>query len=273
MRIIGRLTDVREKLLRNGRIQRWLTAQIEADSRDLSVMPSPQNRRWMLLLLIPLAVLLGAELVARALLPVLLRSHPLLLISLDANTHDLLLAGVKVATVDFIVAAVAWRMVAHVIYYLIGRQYGDVVLLWINRKSALAASLLRRVQAVFLRISSLAVFVLAGDIVSLLAGSIGMSIRRFLILQLLGNALHVTLVLLVIHLARAPLTRVVTFIDGDTTTLTVAFTIAAMIGIAVNARMHKSAIGDLARAIRKPNSEPGKQDLDDSCCNGEDGDI
>src|ERR1700685_2566714 len=86
------------------------------------------QRPRLILVLTLLAVIYGAELTARALLPILLRDHPLLLVSLDSNTHDVLLAGLKLPLAELVVAAVAWRFAVHFVHYLVGLWYGDVTL-------------------------------------------------------------------------------------------------------------------------------------------------
>lgn len=253
MRTSQYLAELRAKLERSSWLERWQEPQVEHVADGGSAGPPPR-RRW--LLVIPVAGFLAAGLVARAFLPLLLRDHPLLLMSLDSNTHVLLLTGSKVSVTIFIAVAMVWRMAVHTTYYLVGRWYGDDALRWLGRRVALARLLVARVEAVFRRVSSLAVLVLAGDIACLLAGSTEMSMLRFLILQLLGNALHVGALLVVIHLAKAPLTRVVTFIDGQATSLTVVCIVATVLIAALYIRQHRPGIRALIDITRKNWKKP-----------------
>ncbi len=254
MRTSQYLVKLRAKLAPSRWLERWQEPPVEPVADGASACPPPPRRRW--LLVFPVAAFLAAGLVARAFLPLLLRDHPLLLMLLDSNTHVLLLAGSKVSITSFIAVAMAWRMAVHTNYYLLGRWYGDEALRWLGRRAALARSLVARVETVFRRFSSIAVFALAGDVVCLLAGSTGMSLLRFLILQLLGNALHVGALLVVIHLARASLTRVVTLIDGDATSLTVIFIVATVLLAALYVRLHKPGIRAMIDITRKDREKP-----------------
>lgn len=233
-------------------IGRYLSSPLDLTPQGKTAASPPRHSRLrLILLLIALAMIFGAEAFSRALLPLLLRDHPLLLITLDSHTHDLLLAGVKLDAAEFISVAVIWRFAVHLVYFLLGRWYGAASLGWLDTKWRPAGSFVKRVELVFSRVSNLAVFVFSDNVVCALAGSVGMPLTRFAALHLLGTVLHIVVLLAVIRRAHGPLDQAVTFIDSDTALLTVIFTAATVVSVGIAITLHRSKVQELLTMIRR----------------------
>jgi membrane protein DedA with SNARE-associated domain len=200
------------------------------------------QRPRLILVLTLLAVSYSAELTARALLPILLRDHPLLLVSLDSNTHDVLLAGLKLPLAELVVVAVAWRFAVRFVHYLVGLWYGDVTLRWLRRKWTPSAFFLKRVEVTFDKIGVPAVVLFSDNWICLLAGATGMRMTRFAVLSLAGTLLHVFTLVLIMRHTQGALGKVATFIDGDVAPLTIICIIATVAAITVMTTIHRAKI-------------------------------
>jgi membrane protein DedA with SNARE-associated domain len=210
-----------------------------------------------------LAVMYSAELTARALLPVLLRDHPLLLVSLDSNTHDVLLAGLKLPVAELVVVAVAWRFAVHFVHYLVGLWYGDVTLRWLRRKWAPSAFFLKKLEAIFDKIGAPAVFLFNDNWVCLLAGATGMRMTRFAVLHLTGTLLHVFTLVLIMRHTQGALDKVAAFIDGDVAPLTIICIIATLAIATVMAATHHGKIREFIADLQTKEKDLNSNENDE----------
>jgi membrane protein DedA with SNARE-associated domain len=234
--------------------RRWTSRRPQLQGTKVTItedrQTQPRGRLRPLLILLPLAAIFTAEIVARGTLPFLLRDHPLLLIILDSNTHDLLLASAKISAIWFFSVAVAWRFTKHYLYYMLGRWYGDRILRWIGKRSALAVWITDRVERIFKRFSSLAVFLFSDDLVALLAGTTGMSILRFAALHFLGTILHITILFFIAKHLHGPIVHVTSFIDSGSVILIALFIAFAIASALFTLVAHRRHIGGLASLLR-----------------------
>jgi membrane protein DedA with SNARE-associated domain len=225
-------------LLRWSNISHWLGRQFDIKPSDQDEAPRAGRSVLVLLLTVLAAVWVGEKL-ARMSLPLLLRDHPLVLIMLDARTQDLLLASAKVGTAEFVIIAVAWRFSVHLLCYLLGRYYGDAALRWAARRSRLSGWVVERIERVFGRVASPAVFLLSDKVVCLLAGSAGMSLTRFVALHLPGTVLHIVAIRTFARSTHRPLGRLVDLLDRNAGWLTVVFAVLTIASIAIGAVLHR----------------------------------
>jgi membrane protein DedA with SNARE-associated domain len=221
------------------------------------------QRPRLILVLTLLAVIYGAELTARALLPILLRDHPLLLVSLDSNTHDVLLAGLKLPLAELVVAAVAWRFAVHFVHYLVGLWYGDVTLRWLRRKWMPSAFFLKRVEVTFDKIGVPAVVLFSDDWICLLAGTTGMRMTRFAVLNMAGTLLHVFALVLVMRHTQGALGRLATFIDGDVVPLTIICIIATLAAVTVMIAIHRGKIREFIANLKSDEENLNSNEKDE----------
>ena len=180
------------------------------------------------LLAVPIVALSIAGILAAALTPLLVRDHPLLLILLESRNRYLLLVAGKVGVAEFIVVAVIRRFASDPFFYLLGRWYGDAARGWVARGWGGGARMAQVVERLFRRVAGITVLLFPGALVCVLAGSTGMSPRRFVTLNLIGSLVTVVGLRLLADVAAGPLDVIVRFNDRNAGWLTVAFVVATV---------------------------------------------
>lgn len=193
--------------------------------RVLEAFEQP-SRRTLALLVAPIAVLITAGTVANALTPVLLKEHPLLLISLEARNRNLLAAASRVDLVPFVVAGVVRRMASDPLFFLLGHLYGDRALRWAERRLGSGELLVKATEAWFRRASAVMVFFFPGALVCVLAGVSRMSPRVFLALNFAGTLTAVVVLRLFAHALSGPIEAVLAFNDRNVKWLTLVSVVA-----------------------------------------------
>jgi membrane protein DedA with SNARE-associated domain len=152
------------------------------------------------------AVVLSAlGLIATALVPTLLPHHPLVLLLLESPIRNLVLAR-HAPLLPFLLVAVARRLLTSWVYYLLGCWYGDAALRWWEQRSARPESVRRTERAMRTAAYPLVFFAPLAP-VCLVAGSMGMSLRAFILLSAAGSAVVALVCRLVGYAFGRPLDR------------------------------------------------------------------
>lgn len=224
---------------------RWI-ARIGLPDGGKAPTASPGGQLALILLLAALAVIWGAETVAKASLPLLVRDHPLLLIALDARAHGLLLASPKVGTAEFIVVGLASRFTVHWLYYLLGRWYGDAALRWVARRSRFGSRAIDRSERAFRRYAFPAVSLLSDKPVCVLAGTSGMAPVLFVALHLPGTVLRIVVLRMFARSGHSTFSRIDHIIERNAVWLTVPFVVATVISVVVTAQWHMRGASRIA---------------------------
>ena len=143
------------------------------------------QRRELVVLLAPIAVLFAASVVGLALTPTLAPEHPLALLVLDARNRTLVLVAKHIEWLPFVLIAVVRRLSSDPLYYVLGRRYGERAVTWVERQ--FGGSVIRATEVLFRRASYPMVFLFPGALVCALAGSTGMRPLVFGILNVSGT--------------------------------------------------------------------------------------
>ncbi|MGH8930378.1 MAG: hypothetical protein ACRDZO_07010 [Egibacteraceae bacterium] len=186
------------------------------------------------LLAVPIVALSIAGILAAAFTPLLVRDHPLLLILLESRNRYLLLVAGKVGVAEFVVVAVMRRFASDPFFYLLGRWYRDVADGWVAKRGGVR--LTQVVEALFRRVAGITVLLFPGALVCILAGSTGMSPRRFVTLNLIGSLVTVVGLRLLADVAAGPLDVIVRFNDRNAGWLTVVFVVATVAWVGTRSR-------------------------------------
>lgn len=133
-----------------------------------------------------LGVLLGLRQVGRALMPTLLSKAPLSLIALSPLPAHLLLVAPLSGPLPFVAIVSLRRLLAAAAGYYLGRAYGDAVQRWLQRRDGLVGRVLRLLYRGFQRAPH-AVVLLLPNFAPTVAGMAGMPVRRFVLLDWLGQ--------------------------------------------------------------------------------------
>jgi membrane protein DedA with SNARE-associated domain len=171
------------------------------------------ERRTLTLLVAPIVVLLAAGTVANALTPVLLKEHPLLLISLEARNRNLLAAASRVDVIPFVIFGCLRRLASDPLFFALGHRYGDRTLAWAKAKLGGGEWLVRLAEGGFRRASVVMVFLFPGALVCVLAGVAGMRMRVFLALNVAGTIAAVVTLRAFAGVLEEPIDAVLRFND------------------------------------------------------------
>lgn len=170
----------------------------DAPEAQPSEVPSPlttEERKTTRLCLTVLGVLGTGSMVGVAFSLYLVNHHPLLLVALSPLGRHLLLVAPIVDPLAFVAVAVGRRMLFYLASFHLGRALGPLGIPWIEARAARFGRLVRWMERLFSRASHAVVLLMAGPMVSALAGISGMRAGVFVPLATLSLVLRALLVL------------------------------------------------------------------------------
>jgi membrane protein DedA with SNARE-associated domain len=174
-----------------------------------------------------IASIYGISLVSVALLPLLAREVPHLLILLNPATGVLLVVSARVGLIPFLALAVLRRVLLHILFFLLGEWYGESAVRWVEGRSGRTSQFVTYVERAFARLSWPVILLAAGPLPSVLAGAGGMRRAHFLAIDLTGTVLSVLVARYAADIVADPLGAALRFSDrhaGLLTALCVAAT-------------------------------------------------
>jgi membrane protein DedA with SNARE-associated domain len=145
-----------------------------------------QRRIPLAVLVTPIVILSVLGTVADVIGPGLINERPLLQMFLNPRNRYLLLASPQVDAVTFLVVGFTRLVLTDPLFYLLGAQYGDGALRWAERKMG-DTGFIAGLERFFGRFGSAIVLVAPSGYMCLLAGAAGMSVRRFVALNVTGT--------------------------------------------------------------------------------------
>jgi hypothetical protein len=176
-----------------------------------------------------IGVFYSVGLLGLALLPLLAREWPHLLILLNPTTGALLLVSTRVGLIPFLVLATLRRMIFHALFFLLGEGYRTTAVRWMERRSGRATRLVQFIERVFARVRWPVLLLAPGALPSVLAGAGRMRRAQFVALDFAGTLGGVLLTRYAADLAADPLGAALHFSDrhaGLLTAISVAATAA-----------------------------------------------
>lgn len=156
-----------------------------------------------------------------ALLPLLARDRPRLLIALNPTTSILLLVSARVDLASFVAVAAARRVILHILCYLLGHWYGQAAVRWVEGRGGRATRLVGLLERAFARVRWLVVMVMPGPVPSVLAGAGRMGIAPFLALDIAGTLGSILLARYAAGVMADPLGAALRFSDDHAVSLTI----------------------------------------------------
>jgi membrane protein DedA with SNARE-associated domain len=175
-----------------------------------------------------LGTFFSLALVGTALAPTLVVSHPLVLIALNPVLRHLVLVSNQVEALPFFVVATLRLLGPDPFQYLLGRWYGDVALLWLERKSRRTGRIVRRVEHAFSRAGLVLLFLAPEGILCILAGASRIRPATFVIVDLAGTLCTLALVRLFGRRYAEGIRGVLDFIEGNILMLTALSALAVI---------------------------------------------
>jgi membrane protein DedA with SNARE-associated domain len=151
--------------------------------------PRPGRAR-LSVLISAIVVLLVCSNLANAFFPTLSTEYPLVLIALSAANRNLILASGQVPFVAYFFVATFRLILPDIAFYLLGYDYGDRALGWMERRTPRVGAMMRELESLFGRFGYVIVLVLPllipSNPICLIAGAARMRPRVFWTLNLIG---------------------------------------------------------------------------------------
>jgi membrane protein DedA with SNARE-associated domain len=173
-------------------------------------------------LLAPFGVVAATSIVADWIWPSLINDHPLLLLAMSAKNRFLLLTAPQLGALAFFVVGFARLLLTDPITYVLGRQYGEQALTWIEDKTSTAKpgrSFIRGAERLFERSAPLVILIAPSALWCMLAGAARMRVVTFITCNVVGTVARLTLFWFAADALRAPLESMLETIEEFQTPL------------------------------------------------------
>jgi membrane protein DedA with SNARE-associated domain len=152
------------------------------------------SRSRVALVVAPIVGLIIAAYVGDALTTTLARDHPLLLVLLNARSRILVLTTNQLDTVSYYLAASLRLLASDPLFYLLGRWYGDAMIVWVEKRSKTFGEQIRLYERGFAKAAYPFVFIMPNPYICLFAGASGMRVGSFFTLNIVGTVVRLYLI-------------------------------------------------------------------------------
>ncbi len=172
-----------------------------------------------MLIVVPIIAVAVVGNIGNAIHPTLVRDHPMWLVAMEPRNRYLLLVANKVDFWPYLIVATVRRVSSDPLFYLLGYLYGDRGVRWMERKMGEAGGIVRAIERGFAKAGPVAVFAFPSSIICLLAGATAMRPALFLVLNVVGTVVMVTVVYQLAEVLDGPLGAINRFYGNNTRTL------------------------------------------------------
>jgi membrane protein DedA with SNARE-associated domain len=152
------------------------------------------NRSRLALVVAPIIALIVAAYIGDALTTTLADRHPLLLVLLNARSRILVLTTNQLDAVTYYVAAALRLLASDPLFYLLGRWYGDAMIVWVEKRSKTFGEQIRLYERAFAKAAYPLVFIMPNPYICLFAGASGMRVGSFFTLNIAGTVARLYLI-------------------------------------------------------------------------------
>ena len=152
------------------------------------------SRKRLAIVVVPIVGLIVAAYVGDALTTTLARDHPLLLVLLNARSRILVLTTNQLDAVSYYLAAGLRLLASDPLFYLLGRWYGDAMIVWVEKRSKTFGEQIRLYERAFAKAAYPLVFIMPNPYICVFAGASGMKVRSFFTLNIAGTVARLYLI-------------------------------------------------------------------------------
>ncbi len=174
-----------------------MTEPLPADPAD-ETLPEPEGRRlppWLLRIAIAIAgISLVSGWIGSALAPQLVDNNPRALMALNPSNPNLILVSNQVTDAWFYLIGFARLVASDPFNFLIGLHFGERAFDFVERRSRSYGPYMRQFEEYFRRFSDVIVFLAPNNLVCIIAGGTGMSVKRFAIANAAGTLFRLVLI-------------------------------------------------------------------------------
>ena len=147
----------------------------------------PIDRRHLVFIIAPIIALVVINNIGSALAPDLVNRNLLLLIAMSPPNRNLIAASHHAPIVLYVIVGFLRLLAPDPFFYALGDNYGERVILWMERRTPSYGVLMRQLESWFEKASWPLVLVLPNNPVCLLAGAAKMDKRIFWTLNAIGT--------------------------------------------------------------------------------------
>ena len=213
------------------------------------------SRSRVALVVAPIVALIVAAYVGDALTTTLARDHPLLLVLLNARSRILVLTTNQLEAITYYLAAGLRLLASDPLFYLLGRWYGDAMIVWVEKRSKTFGEQIRLYERGFAKAAYPFVFIMPNPYICLFAGASGMRLGSFFTLNILGTLARLYLIRRLGEAFNEPIQAVLRFFGRYRLPLFV-ISVALMVFIVWNDRRQgKDEIGSMLDLADHPPDE------------------
>jgi membrane protein DedA with SNARE-associated domain len=218
-------------------------------------MAEKPSRKRVALVVTPIVALVVAAYVGDALTTTWADRHPLLLILLNARSRILVLTTNQVDAVTFYVAAGLRLLSSDPLFYLLGRWYGDAMVVWLEKRSKSFGDQIRLYERAFTKAAYPLVFIAPNPYICLFAGAAGMPLPSFFAVNIAGTLARLYLIRRVGEAFDAPIRSVLRFFDRFRIPLLVLSVALVVFVLWSDRRQGKDEIGPMLELAEHPPDE------------------
>ena len=214
------------------------------------------NRSRVALVVAPIVALIVAAYVGDALTTTWADRHPLWLVLLNARSRVLVLTTNQLDTVTYYVAASLRLLASDPLFYLLGRWYGDAMIVWVEKRSKTFGEQIRLYERAFAKAAYPLVFIMPNPYICVFAGASGMRLGAFFTLNIAGTVARLYLIRVVGEAFDEPIQAVLRFFARYRVPLFVISTALVVFIIWNDRRQGKDEIGSMLDLAEHPPDEP-----------------
>lgn len=180
---------------------------------------------------VPLALATIGGLIGTAFMPYFLARAPLVLVALSPLFRHLVLVSRSVGALPLFAVAVPRHFAPDIFVYLLGREYGNAAIEWVEINSPMSGKLVRSLERLFAKAGFLVLLVSPDIIVSTLAGAARLPLPVFVAANVAGTIATVAVARYFGDVFDAPIRVLLAFFQGHLFAVTA---ISVLIVLALN---------------------------------------
>jgi len=228
----------------------------EADGGAGAAQGWRPSRSQLALIVTPIVALVIAAYVGDALTTTWADRHPLLLTLLNARNRVLFLTTNQLDALSYYLAAGLRLLASDPLFYVLGRWYGDAMVVWVEKRSKTFGEQVRLYERAFAKAAYPLVFIAPNPYICLFAGASGMGVPGFFTINIAGTLVRLYLIRRVGEAFDRPIQSVLHFFARYRLPLFVLSVVLVVFILWNDRRQGKDEIGSMLELAEHPPDEP-----------------
>jgi membrane protein DedA with SNARE-associated domain len=215
-----------------------------------------RSRTQLTLIVTPIVALVIAAYVGDGLTTTWADRHPLLLVMLNARNRILVLTTNQLDALSYYLVGTLRLLASDPLFYLLGRWYGDAMVVWLEKRSKTFGEQIRLYERAFTRAAYPLVFIAPNPYICLFAGAAGMSLGSFFTVNIAGTLARLYLIRRLGQTFDEPIQSVLRFFGRYRLPLFVISVALVVFIVWKDRRQGKDEIGSMLELAEHPPDDP-----------------